>query len=301
MKNKHLIVIAGPTGIGKTALAIEVAQHFNTEIISADSRQFYKELNIGVARPSNEELEAVQHHFISSHSIHEPLSAGRFAHEAQIKINQLFEEKEYVVVVGGSGLFIDALIKGLDDLPSDHELKRELEEKFREEGIEYLQTQLLQLDTDYFKTVDTHNPHRLIRAIEVCKLTGKTYSELRKGIVEEPSYSVQLFVLDTKREFLYERINIRVDKMMERGLEEEAKQLYSLKHLTALNTVGYKELFDYFDGVSSKEYAIEKIKQHSRNYAKRQITWWKRDQSAIWIDPLLPTSLLSQLISKIKN
>lgn len=301
MKNKHLIVIAGPTGIGKTALAIEVAQHYNTEIISADSRQFYKELNIGVARPSKEELEAVQHHFVCSHSIKEPLSAGRFANQAHEKIQQLFSHKDYVVVVGGSGLFIDAIIKGLDDLPSDTSLKRELELEWNNQGLEHLQNKLAALDPEYFHSMDQNNPHRLIRAIEVCLLTKQKYSDLRKGKEEALPYAVDLFVLNTDRNYLYERINKRVDIMMEEGLEEEARSLYHLKELVALNTVGYKELFEYFDGLCTKEIAIAKIKQHSRNYAKRQITWWKRDQSAIWIDPLLPTSLLSQLISNIKN
>ncbi len=282
--NKTLIVILGPTAVGKTAFAIDVARHFHAHIISADSRQFYKELNIGVARPTAQELEQAPHHFIGFLPIHEHYSAGMYERDALHLLDQLFLDKDVVVCVGGSMLYIDALITGLDTLPSNTELKKQLAAELQEKGIEHLQQKLQEIDPQYFAEVDIQNPHRIIRALEVCQLTGKKYSDLRKGVQTKRPFDVVKIGLTAQRNFLYKRINQRVDSMMQEGLLAEAENLVAHKDLNALNTVGYKELFDYLDGLSTLEFAIEKIKQHSRNFAKRQLTWWRRDTDIHWLD-----------------
>ena len=279
---KKLIVILGPTAVGKTAHAIQLAQTLGTEIISADSRQIFKELNIGAARPSLEELSAVKHHFIGSASIHEPYSAGQYEREALTKLNELFQQYDSVVCCGGSMMYVDALLQGFDDLPSDKTVREHWSKRFKEEGIEALQRELEKLDPDYYTQVDIHNPHRLIRALEVCTVAGMPYSSLRKASGIERNFTVEKIGLEMPREQLYDRINSRVLRMMEDGLLEEARALYPFKQLQALNTVGYKELFDYFDGACSIEEAIQKIQQHTRNFAKRQLTWWRRDAQITW-------------------
>jgi tRNA dimethylallyltransferase len=279
---KKLIVILGPTAVGKTAHAIQLAQTLGTEIISADSRQIFKELNIGAARPSLEELSAVKHHFIGSASIHEPYSAGQYEREALTKLNELFQQYDSVVCCGGSMMYVDALLQGFDDLPSDKTVREHWSKRFKEEGIEVLQSELQVKDPDYYTQVDIHNPHRLIRALEVCTVAGMPYSSLRKASGIERNFTVEKIGLEMPREQLYDRINARVLRMMEDGLLEEARALYPFKQLQALNTVGYKELFDYFDGACSIEEAIQKIQQHTRNFAKRQLTWWRRDAQITW-------------------
>jgi tRNA dimethylallyltransferase len=279
---KKLIVILGPTAVGKTAYAIQLAQTLGTEIISADSRQIFKELNIGAARPSLEELSAVKHHFIGSASIHEPYSAGQYEREALTKLNELFQQYDSVVCCGGSMMYVDALLQGFDDLPSDRAVREQWSKRFKEEGIEALQRELEKMDPDYYTQVDIHNPHRLIRALEVCTVAGMPYSSLRKASGIQRNFTVEKIGLEMPREQLYDRINARVLRMMEEGLLEEARALYPFKQLQALNTVGYKELFDYFDGACSIEEAIQKIQQHTRNFAKRQLTWWRRDAQITW-------------------
>jgi len=279
---KKLIVILGPTAVGKTAHAIQLARTLGTEIISADSRQIFKELNIGAARPSLEELSAVKHHFIGSASIHEPYSAGQYEREALTKLNELFQQYDSVVCCGGSMMYVDALLQGFDDLPSDKTVREHWSKRFKEEGIEVLQSELQVKDPDYYTQVDIHNPHRLIRALEVCTVAGMPYSSLRKASGIERNFTVEKIGLEMPREQLYDRINARVLRMMEDGLPEEARALYPFKQLQALNTVGYKELFDYFDGACSIEEAIQKIQQHTRNFAKRQLTWWRRDAQITW-------------------
>lgn len=281
---KHLIVILGPTAVGKTTLAIQTATHFNTEIISADSRQVYRELNIGVARPTEEELNTVRHHLIAHASIHEEYNAGQFERDALLICDELFKTKNVVVCCGGSMLYIDALVKGLDRLPSEKSVRNKLISQLKEEGIESLQKALLKADPEYYARVDLKNPHRLIRAIEVCIVSGKKYSELRLESIQHRSFQVTTFGLTAQRNWLYSRINRRVDEMFSNGLLEEARSLYPFRELNALNTVGYKELFDHFDGNTSLQEAAEKIKQHSRNFAKRQLTWWRRDESIHWIN-----------------
>ena len=282
---KQLIVVLGPTAVGKTAYAIELAKSLQTEIISADSRQIFKELNIGAARPSAEELAQVPHHFIASASIHEAYSAGRFEREALTKLAELFENHHTVVCCGGSMMYIDALVNGFDDLPTDGDVRDELSQRYKAEGIEVLQRELMRLDPEYYNQVDLQNPHRLIRALEVCVVSKSPFSELRRNAVKSRDFEVQKIGLDMERDKLYERINARVIRMMEDGLLEEARALWPNRHLQALNTVGYKELFDHFDGNCSLEEAVQKIQQHTRNFAKRQLTWWRRDGDIQWRRP----------------
>jgi len=279
---KQLIVVLGPTAVGKTAYAIELAKSLQTEIISADSRQIFKELNIGAARPSTEELAQVPHHFIATASIHDAYSAGRFEREALTKVAELFENHNTVVCCGGSMMYIDALVNGFDDLPTDGDVRDELSQRYKAEGIEVLQRELMRLDPEYYNQVDLQNPHRLIRALEVCVVSKSPFSELRKNAVKSRDFEVQKIGLDMERDRLYERINARVIRMMEDGLLEEARALWPNRHLQALNTVGYKELFDHFDGTCSLQEAVQKIQQHTRNFAKRQLTWWRRDGDIQW-------------------
>jgi tRNA dimethylallyltransferase len=279
---KKLIVVLGPTAVGKTAYSVRLACELNTEIVSADSRQIFKELNIGAARPSREELNRVPHHFIATASIHDPYSAGRYEREALSTLQELFSVHETVVCCGGSMMYVDALLNGFDDLPSDEKVRAEWTRKFDTDGIEALQHELRRLDPEYYSQSDVRNPHRLIRALEVCIVAGVPYSKLRKAERKERNFTVEKIGLTMPRAELYERIDKRVLGMMESGLLEEARSLYDYRHLQALNTVGYKELFDYFDGAYTLEVAVQKIQQHTRNFAKRQLTWWRRDPEINW-------------------
>lgn len=281
---KKLVVVLGPTAIGKTALAIGLAQQLKTEIISADSRQFFKELNIGVARPSELELNSAKHHFINFLSIEDNYSAGMFETDALNLLSNLFSRHDTVICCGGSMLYVDALINGLDDLPSNSEIRNQLKSELESNGVEFLQEKLKRLDESYYLQVDLHNPHRVLRALEVCILTGKKYSDLRKQTQAKRPFEIVKIGLTAEREWLYNRINQRVDIMVKDGLEAEVRTVYSQRNLNALNTVGYKELFDHFDGLMTLEESIEKIKQHTRNFAKRQLTWWRRDDSIQWIE-----------------
>jgi tRNA dimethylallyltransferase len=284
-QRKLLIVILGPTAVGKTAYSIEVAKHYSTEIISCDSRQIFQELNIGVARPSRDELSAVPTHFIASRSIHESYSAGQFAMEAHQLLSRLFEQHDKVICCGGSMLYIDALLHGFDDLPSDEIVREQLNQRLKKEGLETLQEELKSMDSEYHAEVDLSNPHRVMRALEVCIVSGKKYSELRTGARTQLPYAVCKIGLKLDRNELRKRIDARVDQMFESGLVEEVKTMQDFRHLQSLNTVGYKELFDYFDGRVSLDEARELIKIHTAQFAKRQMTWWKRDASIHWISP----------------
>lgn len=287
LKNKkHLIVIAGPTAIGKTALAISLAKHFNTEIISADSRQFFKEMTIGTAKPSQCELQEIKHHFINSHSVLEEYNVGKFEHESIFLLDNLFKTNDIVILVGGSGLYMDAVCEGFDDLPeADSEVRKKIDTLLATEGIEALQTLLKDLDSVYYSQVDINNPQRMSRALEVCLTTGKTYSGLREGKSKERNFTSIKIGLNTSREILYNRINERVDEMMLNGLLAEVESLIKFKHLNALQTVGYKELFEYLDGTIDKQTSINQIKQNTRKFAKRQLTWFKRDREMKWFEP----------------
>lgn len=285
IKSKTLIVIVGPTAVGKTALAIDIAKHFNTEIISADSRQFYKELNIGVASPSADELIQAKHHFIANLNITDNYNVSRFETDAIKCLDYIFQLHDTAVLVGGSGLYIDAVCNGIDDLPDpEPELRDEIKEVFANEGIESLRNQLKILDPDYYNQVDLANPKRLMRAIEVCLTTGDTYSSLRVKKLKNRSFQIIKIGISRERDVLYNIINQRVDSMIHNGLIEEAQNLFPFRNLNSLNTVGYKELFDYFDDKTTLEFAIEKIKINSRRYAKRQLTWFKKDKTIKWFE-----------------
>ena len=278
---KTLILIVGPTAVGKTALAIKLGKYFQTEIVSADSRQFYRELEIGTAKPSVKELSEVKHHLINSHSFKELVDAGTYERLALEKLQELFQTYQQVIAVGGSGLYVQALCEGLDPVElRDDELRNELSKL----SIEELQTQVKLLDPEYYEEVDVHNPQRLMRAIEIVKLTGKKYSEQRTGQKKKRDFNIIKIGLTDDREKLYQRINDRVDQMIADGLEVEAKSLYKFKNEYTLQTVGYSEFFDYFDGKQSRETAIELIKRNSRRYAKRQLTWFRRDTSIEWFN-----------------
>lgn len=298
---KKLVVVLGPTAIGKTAFSIELAKSLQTEIISCDSRQFFKELNIGVARPNDEELNAVPHHFIAHQSIQNLYSAGAFEKDALSLLQNLFLKNEFVVCTGGSGLYLDALLNGFDDMPSDIEIRNQLNQEATEKGIESISEKLKVLDPEHYEIIDKANRQRVIRAVEVCTITGRKFSELRSGAQKQRDFEVIKIGLSSDRQWLYERINRRVDIMMNDGLLEEVRGLSELKHLNALNTVGYKELFDYFDGNCTLEEAVNLIKQHTRNYAKRQITWWNKDESIKWKRVDIPTNPLPEVLQLINS
>lgn len=281
---KKLIIIAGPTASGKTDIAIAAAKHFNTEIISADSRQCYKEMNIGTAKPSAAQLAEVPHHFINSHSITEALSAADFERYALPVAERIFEHNDTVIMCGGTGLYIKAFCEGLDDIPgTDPEIKKMIAAEYREKGMEWLQEETRKKDPLFWETGEIQNPHRLIRALEVITGTGKSITEMRQGIKKQRDFNIVKLALDVPRELLYERINHRVDAMREAGLTAEAKGLFPYKDLTALQTVGYRELFDFFEGKITEDRAYEFIKQNTRHYAKRQVTWFKKEGFE-WVD-----------------
>ncbi len=282
-----LVVITGPTAVGKTDLCVKIAKHFNTEIISADSRQFYKELSIGTAKPSLEEMDGVKHHFIDSLSIHTDYNVNDFEKEALDLLVKLFKEHKLVILTGGSGLFIDAICKGFDDeLPEgDETIRKELENLYNKYGIKILQDKLKQLDPEFYHEIDKGNVKRLYRAIEVCILTGKPYSELRKGKKQSRPFKILKIALNRDREELFYRINQRVDLMMKQGLLDEVKSVFNYQNKNALKTVGYREIFDFLNGKCDIDAAIEKIKVNSRRYARKQLTWFNKDEEYNWFHP----------------
>lgn len=282
---KYLIAILGPTAIGKTALSVEIARYFDTEIISADSRQFFKEMNIGTAVPSGEELSAVPHHFIQHISVEEDYSVGDFERDAIQKIEMLFQQHQVLVMAGGSGLYVKAVTEGLDDFPEiDPEIRHKLIAHFKKDEIEWLQKKLEELDPEYYQHADIQNPHRLIRALEICIGTGKAFSSFLNKEKTKRTFQTIKIGLTADREIIYDRINLRVDLMIENGLVDEARRLYSKKDLNALNTVGYKELFKYFDGEWPLDKAVAEIKKNTRRFAKRQLTWFRKDEEINWFD-----------------
>jgi tRNA dimethylallyltransferase len=299
---KYLIVIAGPTAIGKTDLSISIAKKYEADILSCDSRQFYKEMKIGTAVPEQKNLQEVKHHFIQNLSIEQDYSVGKFEIDALQKIEELHKKQDVIVMVGGSGLYIDAVCRGLDHFPDvDKKLRDELNLRHEKEGIEPLKAQLIQLDPAYHKEVDKSNPHRIIRALEICISSGKTFSSFRKQQKKNRNFKTIKLVLSRDRELLYKRINSRVDKMMSDGLLQEAQNVYKYKENNALQTVGYKELFAYFDGVWDLETAISEIKKNTRRYAKRQMTWFRRDPETLFFRPDEENSILSYLDGQITN
>ena len=284
MSNKRLIVIAGPTASGKTSLAIRLAKHFNTCVLSADSRQFYREVAIGTAKPSLEEQDGVIHHFIDSHSLENPLSASMFAEESLIILTKIFQTTDTVILVGGSGLFIDALCVGLDKIPFNQEIRNQLNAELLQNGLDTLLLELHQKDPTYFTQVDRANTTRVIRALEVIRNTGNTFTfYVENNTKEQRDFESFYFIINHQREKLYARIEQRVDRMLVSGLLEEVKSVYHLAHLQTLNTVGYSELFRFLRGEISYETAILLIKQNTRRYAKRQLTWFRRYENAFWL------------------
>ena len=295
--NNSLISIVGPTAIGKTSLSIALAQAFNTEIISADSRQFFREMNIGTAVPSSEELAAVPHHFIQHISVEDPYSVGDFERDALQKLEQLFQSHKKLIMVGGSGLYVDAVTKGLDEFPDiAPEIRNTLNDVYASQGLPALQEKLRHLDPEYFSEVDKENPHRLIRALEVCLGTGKPYSSFRSKKTAQRPFKSLLIGLTAEREVIYDRINRRVDIMMEQGLLQEVQALVARKDLNALNTVGYKEIFQYLEGKYSLEEAVAEIKKNSRRFAKRQLTWFRKNTDIQWFDYKTPVAEIVDFI-----
>ena len=283
--NNFLITIVGPTAIGKTALSIQLANHFKSAIISCDSRQFYKEMTIGTAVPDADELAAAKHHFIQNRSIFEDYNVGSFERDTLAKLDDLFKENPIQIMVGGSGLYVDAVLKGLDYFPEvDPKIREDLTLKLEKEGVAVLQEQLKELDPETYNVIELQNPKRVMRALEVCIGSGIPYSTFKNKPKAPRNFTSIKIGLDADREIIYNRINMRVDIMMENGLLEEAKALYQHKNLNALQTVGYRELFSYFGGDFTKEFAISEIKKNTRRFAKRQGTWFKRDENTLWFD-----------------
>jgi tRNA dimethylallyltransferase len=286
MSSKTLVILAGPTAIGKTSLSINLARFFETEIVSADSRQIYKEMSIGTAVPDKVQLNSVPHHLVHSHSVHNYYNASMYEQDALVALNEIFKTKPVAILTGGTGLYIDAICYGIDELPAaDPEIRAELAHRFRKEGIESLRFDLKKLDPDYYSSVDLNNHKRILKALEICLITGKPYSSfLTKKKAVRP-FEIVKIALDMPRDELYKRINRRVDQMLSEGLIEEARSLYPNRKLNALKTVGYRELFRYFDGEISLEQAIDLIKRNTRHYARRQLTWFRRYQDLQWFHP----------------
>jgi tRNA dimethylallyltransferase len=284
--SNNLVVLLGPTGVGKTDISIDLAVRFNSEIISADSRQFFREMKIGTAVPADHQLNAIQHHFIGFLSIRDYYSSNLFEKDVLYLLPRLFERNNIVLMSGGSGMYIDAVCKGIDDIPDvDQAVREKYISMYREEGIEGLRVALKLSDPEYYAKVDLRNHKRIIRALEICETAGRPYSSFLKKQERERDFKIIKIGLERTREELYQRINSRVDDMINAGLEEEARLLYEFRNLNALNSVGYREFFDFFDGNISREKAIELIKRNSRRYAKRQLTWWSKDNDIKWFNP----------------
>ncbi len=299
---KFLIVVTGPTGIGKTSVGIDIARHFNAQIVSSDSRQVYKELHIGTAVPGIKELVTVKHYLIQTHSIYDIYNASRYETEALQIINSLFEKQNLVLLVGGSMLYVDAVCNGIDTMPdSDPAIRNSLKEKLKIEGLESLRFQLKKVDPEYYKTVDLKNPNRIIHALEISLQTGKPYSSFRTKQRKSRPFSTVKIGLNSDRTLLHQKINSRVDQMINAGLEDEARRFYRLKHLNALNTVGYREFFAFFDGEITREKAIELIKRNSRRYARKQLTWFRNQEDMTWFSPDCSNDIISFIEKRISE
>lgn len=285
-KPRFLIVVVGPTAVGKTDLCVRLAQHFHTEIISADSRQFYKEMSVGTAKPTPEEQQGIPHHFVDSHHIAETYNAGAFEQDTLKLLDQLFEQHQAVILTGGSGLYVRAITNGMDEMPeTDPDIREELTARYQHEGLAPLLEQLQQLDPEYAARVDQSNPQRIVRALEVCLSSGQTYSSFRKAGAQERPFHIIKIGLNRDRTELYGRIDQRMDQMLAQGLLEEAKALYPYRAHNALQTVGYKEIFDFLEGKYDWEEAVRLLKRNSRRYAKRQLTWFHKHHDYTWFHP----------------
>jgi tRNA dimethylallyltransferase len=284
--NKHLIVIAGPTAVGKTALSIELARHFDTEVVSADARQFFREMSIGTAKPTADEMEGVVHHFIDSHSISENYSVGQYERDALAALEDIFSRRDYAILTGGSGLYIKVVTEGMDEIPDvDPVIRENLQEQYDKEGLEPLLTELRKLDPAYYEVVDKANSQRVMRGLEVCLGTGMPFSTFRNQSSVARPFNIIKVALNMPRELLYERIDRRMDLMLDAGLLEEARSLLPFRHLNALQTVGYREIYDFLDGSYDWEEAMRLLKRNSRRYAKRQLTWFNKDKQYKWFEP----------------
>lgn len=299
---KTLVILLGPTGVGKTELCLSLAEELNTEIVSCDSRQFFRELKIGTAAPTEAQMQRVKHHLVGNLSIFDYYSCGRFEIDALKKLDELFQSKDVVLMTGGSMLYIDAICKGIDDIPNvDQNLRDSLHERYANEGIDNILAELKLLDPEYYDLVDKKNHKRIIHALEICLTSGKTFSSFRKETAKARPFDIIKIGLNLPREELYDRINKRVDIMFEEGLLEEAKKFYPHRNLNSLNTVGYKELFEYFDGNWELDFAKNMIKQNSRRYAKKQLTWFNRDKDINWFRPDQQKEILSFLKNRLKD
>jgi len=284
-KNKYLVIILGPTASGKTDAAIQIAEIFKTEIISADSRQLYKELNIGTAVPDQDQLKKIRHHFVQTISVQDYYNASKFENDVLYMLDRLFIEKDIVVMAGGSGMYINAVCYGIDDLPSmDPEVRENLAHRIKNEGIENLRLELKEIDPEYYSKVDLKNPNRILKALEIYYMTGSPYSSFLSGQKKERFFKIIKIGLNPYREELYRRIDRRVDEMITKGLVDEVRSLYGIKDCNALNTVGYKEIFDYLDGKQTLDQAISLIKRNTRRYARRQLTWFRKDKTIRWFE-----------------
>lgn len=295
-----LIVIVGPTGVGKTELSLRIAEKYSTEIVSADSRQIYKDIKIGTAAPTDEQLARVKHHLVGQLSLSDYYSAAKYEEEAISCLNEIFSRKDVAVLTGGSMMYIDAVCNGIDDIPTVDEITRAtLLKRYEDEGLERLCAELRVLDPQYYKKVDQKNPKRVIHALEICYMTGKTYTSFRTNTKKERPFKIVKIGLNRERTELYDRINLRVDEMMKQGLLDEIKSVAEYKMCNSLNTVGYKEIFKYLDGEWSLDFAVEKIKQNSRIYSKKQITWFKRDENIKWFHPNQEKEIIEYISSCI--
>ena len=284
--DKTLIVLTGPTAVGKTAVSLDIAKHFGIPVINADSRQIFKELRIGTARPTEAEMQEVKHYFVGTLGIEDYYSASLYEQQVLELLEKEFQSHDYALLSGGSMMYIDAVCDGIDDIPTiDDDTRALMKQRLKEEGLEALVEELKRLDPEYYEIVDRQNPRRVVHALEICVMTGKTYTSFRKRSKKERPFRIIKIGLDRPREELYNRINARVDKMMSDGLLDEVKALYPEKELNALNTVGYKELFDYLDGRWPLKEAVERIKGNTRRYARKQLTWYKKDEQIRWFHP----------------
>ena len=296
---KTLIVITGPTAVGKTQLCLDIARHFDIPIINADSRQIYKELSIGTAQPSAEEQQLVRHYFVGTLSLEDYYSASLFEQQVLALLGKLFQTSDYALMAGGSMMYIDAVCDGIDDIPTiDDETRATMKQRLADEGLEKLCEELHRLDPEYYEIVDRQNPKRVVHALEICTMTGRTYTSFRKREKKDRPFRIINIGLNRDREELYNRINARVDKMMQQGLLEEAQNLFRMRELNALNTVGYKELFEYFNGRWSLDEAVERIKGNTRRYARKQLTWYKKDPLIRWFHPDQKKDIIDYIITE---
>ena len=299
VRGKKLIVITGPTAVGKTELCLDVAKHFDIPIINADSRQIFRELKIGTARPTEEQMQNVRHYFVGILGLEDYYSASLFEQQVLELLGQQFQTRDFALMAGGSMMYIDAVCDGIDDIPTiDNETRALMKRRFAEEGLEVLVEELRRLDPEYYEIVDRQNPRRVVHALEICTMTGKTYTSFRRREKRQRPFDIIKIGLNRPREELYERINQRVDQMMADGLLDEVRSLYPQRHLNALNTVGYKELFDYIDGRWSLEEAVERIKGNTRRYARKQLTWYKKDEQIRWFHPDEKEQMINYICGK---